>query len=230
MTILAQAEHFLRSLPQLSVLDNDEIHNLASQLHKRKYHKGEFVFHQGQQVKKLFFVEMGKVEVYKSDINGRKLTLWFIGEDEMFCLANLYAHEAFATAKIIEKSIIYSVERDYFDLLSQNSGKLAQNLIRCISAKLTTFSNLLDDMAFKKVEARLATILLSRIPQNPEPSFICSITQEDLAAMAGTSREVISRILKSFRERGLIKGMENKRKSHFIVTNYSLMKEIATIG
>jgi hypothetical protein len=58
MTILAQAEHFLRALPQLSVLEDAEIHGLASQLHKRKYHKGGFVFLQGQQVKKLFFVEM----------------------------------------------------------------------------------------------------------------------------------------------------------------------------
>ncbi|MHB8791620.1 MAG: Crp/Fnr family transcriptional regulator [Desulfobulbaceae bacterium] len=218
---------FLRGLPQFSVLDDHDIMELATRLHKKKYKEGEYIFFQGDQVTSLFFLEMGKVEIYKSDINGKKLTLWFISEEEIFCLANLYALQAFASARVIQDAMIYSIEKEYFDALVARSGVLSRNLIRCLSAKLSSYSELLDDMAFKNIEGRLAKILLSRnLPAGATP-FICSLTHDELASMAGTSREVIGRCLKSFRERGMIGKQSVGRKRCILIKNYSLLQDIA---
>lgn len=218
---------FFRNLPQLSVLDDQEIVWLAARARKHKYLADKFVFYQDEKINDLYFLEFGRVEVFKSDINGKKLTLWYIGDDEMFCLANLYTVRAFANARTITDSLIYSIAREDFDQLAQRSGKLSHNLIRCMSAKMSSYSKLLDDLAFKRIEGRLATILLSRIPFQDTTGMICKMTQEELAAMAGTSREVIARCLKSFREKGLVKNQSVRPRSPLIITNYSRLKKIA---
>ena len=133
---------FLRGLPQLSILEDKNIFDIATRLNKKKYGEGEFIFFQGDKVTNLYFLEMGKVEIYKSDINGKKLTLWFINEEEIFCLANLYSLQAFANARVVQNSMIYSIEKDYFDALVAGSGPFARNLIRCMSTKLPLPQNL----------------------------------------------------------------------------------------
>ncbi|GAB4336974.1 MAG: Crp/Fnr family transcriptional regulator [Desulfobulbaceae bacterium] len=220
-------QRFLRGMPQLGMLEDHEIIELATRLNKRKYSRGEYIFFQGEQVRHLYFLEMGRVEIFKSDINGRKLTLWYIGEDEIFCLANLYAPVAFATAKVIEDTLAYSLDKEYFDQLTERSGKFARNLLRCLSGKLSSYSELVDDMAFRKIEERVAKILLEHVPADGPPQFICSLSQEELAAMAGTSREVVARCLKSFREKGLIRSQHAGRKRCLIVENFSGLREVA---
>lgn len=194
---------------------------------KRKYREGEYVFFQGDRVENLYFLEMGKVEIFKSDINGKKLTLWFIGEEEIFCLANLYAPMAFATAKVVCDSMLYSIDKDYFDSLAGRSGTFSRNLVRCMSTKLMSYSRLLDDIAFKRVEARLAKILLQRMPLDEQSGFTCNFSHEEMAALAGTSREVVGRCLKSFRDRGLIRKQSKGRKRCLVIENFSAMSAIA---
>ncbi len=100
-------------MPQLSVLENEQVFELAKRTTKRKYRKGEYVFFQGDQVEHLYFLEMGKVEIYKSDINGRKLTLWYIEESEIFCLATVFSLDAFVSAEVTENSVIWVQHRRY---------------------------------------------------------------------------------------------------------------------
>jgi len=106
-------QNFFRAMPQLSVLENEQVFELAKRTTKRKYRKGEYFFFQGGQVEHLYFLEMGKVEIYKSDINGRKLTLWYIEESEIFCLATVFSLDAFASAEVTENSLIWVQHRRY---------------------------------------------------------------------------------------------------------------------
>ena len=197
-------QHFFRAIPQLSVLENNQVFDLAQRTGKRKYRKGEYIFFQGDNVEHLYFLEMGKVEIYKSDVNGRKLTLWHIEESEIFCLATLFSQEAFAFAQAVENSLVYSLAKKDFEEIIAASGELSRNLIRCICGKMATYSSLLDDLAFRKIEARLAKTLLRNLHSVKGHYPVCRLNQEELAALIGTSREVVGRCLKTFRERGIL--------------------------
>lgn len=220
-------QRFFRAMPQLSVLSNELVAELARKTGKRKYRKGEYVFFQGDPVHSLFFLEMGRVEIYKSDINGKKLTLWNIEESEIFCLATLYSPEAFANAQVTEDALIYSLLKADFDKIVESSQDLSRNLIRCVCSKLSTYSSLVDDIAFKKIEERLAKILLGNQCPVGNDEFVCRLSQDELAALVGTRREVVARCLKSFRDRDLIKIASTGRPRSIVIQKYKELQQVA---
>ena len=222
---LTPEQAFFRAIPQLSVLEDDRILELASKTRKRKYYQGEHIFFQGDQVNHLFILEMGKVEIYKSDVNGRKLTLWFIEESELFCLATLFAQTSFTSAQAVRDSLIYSISREDFELLMASSRALSRNLLRCICGKLAAYASRVDDLAFRKIEARLARTLLQNLAPRGK-QFCCHLSQEELAAMVGTSREVVGRCLKSLRERDLLTISKTGRPRTITVLNTSDLERL----
>ena len=222
-------QHFFRAIPQLSVLENDQVFDLAQRTGKRKYRKGEYIFFQDDNVEHLYFLEMGKVEIYKSDVNGRKLTLWYIEESEIFCLATLFSQQAFASAQAVEHSLVYSLSKQDFEEIIADSGEFSRNLIRCICGKMATYSSLLDDLAFKKIEARLAKTLLRNLHSAKGHDPVCRLNQEELAAMVGTSREVVGRCLKTFRDRSIVSVSKKGRPRLIIVRQYSALEELADV-
>jgi len=219
-------QKFFRTIPQLSLLENEQIFELAQKTIKKKYRTGEYIFFQGDPVEYLYFLEIGKVEIYKSDINGKKLSLWHIEESEIFCLATLYSPAAFANAKVTEDALIYSLLKADFDKIIDSSQELSRNMIRCVCGKLVTYSTLLDDIAFKKIEARLAKALLGNQSLVGSDKFVCQLSQDELAAQVGTRREVVARCLKSFRERDLIKISTTGRPRNIIIHSYNALQDI----
>ena len=219
-------QKFFRTIPQLSLLEDDQVFKLAQRTIKKKYRKGEYVFFQGDPVDHLYFLEIGKVEVYKSDINGKKLSLWHIEESEIFCLAALYAPAAFASAEVTEGALIYSLLKTDFDKIITSSQALSRNLIRCVCSKLVTYSNLVDDIAFKKIEVRLAKSLLGNQSPIGNDEYVCQLSQDELAAQVGTRREVVARCLKSFRERGVITVATTGRPRNIVILKYDALQNI----
>jgi len=83
---------FLRALPLFSAMADNVLADMARGLGKRKMHAGEYIFFQDDVVEHLFIVELGEVEIHKSDIHGRQVSLWRIETGNAFCLANLLAN------------------------------------------------------------------------------------------------------------------------------------------
>ncbi len=218
---------FFRAIPQLSSLTQEQIFDLVRKTKKEKFKRGEHIFYQGDDVQRLYFLEIGKVEIYKSDINGKKLKLWHIEERDIFCLANLFSTDAFANAIALENSLVYSLSKEDFELIILASKDLSRNLICCISGKLATYSSLLDDFAFKKIEVRLAKILLHNFKKTEKYDYYCDISQEDLAEMIGTSREVVARCLKQFRDKDIVTLQKIGRHRLIIAMDYPALVQIS---
>lgn len=196
---------FLKSIDVLSGLDDHLIRFLAARLHKKKFRKGEHVFFQGDVVSHFYFLEMGRVEIYKSDMDGRKLTLWFIEPRDTFCLATLHTPAAFANALVIEDVMLYTLKEKNFDDFVSQSGEIATRLVYCMSKKMALYSAMVDDIAFKGIMARLAKVLLEyQKKDDASGTAICKLSQGDLASLVGTCREVVARSLKKLRDDGIV--------------------------
>jgi CRP/FNR family transcriptional regulator len=81
--------------------------------------------------------------------------------------------------------------------------------------------SLVEDLSFRRVLSRVARILLEYGSDKTEPKT--RLTQQDIAAMAGTAREVVGRSLKNLEENGTIR-MESHR---VIITNHEALKQLA---
>jgi CRP/FNR family transcriptional regulator len=146
----------------------------------------------------------GVVRVYKIGETGREITLYRFGNGQSCILtANaILSQKTFQAIATVEKEaeavmipattfrdwvIRYDLWREFvFDLLSQ---------------RLSTIMTIVDEIAFRRMDARIASLLLTRARlQNP-----MRITHQEIAAELGSSREVVSRLLEDFSERGLIR-------------------------
>lgn len=198
-------EHaFLKAVPVLFGISDEALTELARLLTKRLYQKDMHVFYQDDRVENLFFLEFGRIEIYKSDMDGRKLTMWFIQPGDVFCLANLYAEKSFANAQVALDSSLYCLKRPDLDRFLLAHSELSHSLVQCLSRKLASYSTILDDIAFLNVTSRMAKILLQHKTETAAGQFFCELNQSELAGLLGTCREVVCRTLGRMKAAGVI--------------------------
>ncbi|PIP43900.1 MAG: hypothetical protein COZ12_09105 [Deltaproteobacteria bacterium CG_4_10_14_3_um_filter_60_8] len=198
-------EHgFLKAVPVLFGLSDEALTELARLLTKRLFSKDSHVFYQDDRVEHLFFLEFGRIEIYKSDMDGRKLTMWFIQPGDVFCLANLYAQKSFANAMAVVDSSLYCLKRSDLGRFLLAHSELSHSLVQCLSVKLASYSTILDDIAFLNVTSRMAKILLQHKKESAAGQFFCELNQSELAGRLGTCREVVCRTLGRMRAAGVI--------------------------
>ena len=163
---------------------------------------GQPICDQGMQCSHLALVIEGSARVYKLSENGREITLYRVGPGESCiltasCIISGKPFPAFAvcetpiralvihTAEVMRWTNGFSVWRDFlFSLISERLGDVI---------------SVVEEIAFRRVDRRLAGYLLQRGTADG-----ITVTHQAIASDLGTSREVVSRILKDFEHRGLI--------------------------
>lgn len=196
--------HFLQKIPVFSQLPDEVLKDMLACCRKKKFRSGQHIFFQEDIVEHLFIVEMGLVEIYKSDVNGRKVTLWHIDAGKVFCLANLFAGRAFANALAQEDCLMFCLPRKDLARILEQHHELALHFITCISSKLAGYATLLEDFTFKNVQERLIKILLANSSPGKDNVPVCTLSQNELACRLGTCREVVSRSLSKLKNEGLL--------------------------
>jgi CRP/FNR family transcriptional regulator len=151
--------------------------------------------------KALYFVVSGVVKVFKTSADGKEQILYLVRPGESFNDipvfdggTNLTSAEAMGTVVLygIEKSSLENAIRDY--------PQIALNIIRVLSQRGEHLVSLVEDLSFRNVTGRLARILLEYAGDGRQ-----RLTQQEMAALAGTAREMIGRSLKILEEEGTIR-------------------------
>ena len=145
----------------------------------------------------------GSIRVFKIGETGREVTLYHV-QDGQLCLVNMLCvmlgRPTMATAQVevpTEAAIFPGVVvREWIAI----SGPLRNFIFETMAARVVDVMTLVEEIAFHKVDSRLAALLLQRFAT----VRVISTTHEDIAADLGTVREVVSRLLKEFVRRGAI--------------------------
>jgi CRP/FNR family transcriptional regulator, anaerobic regulatory protein len=160
---------------------------------------------QGMQCSHLALVTQGSARVYKLGENGREITLYRVGPGESCiltasCIISGKPFPAFAVCETpIDALVIHTGEV----MRWTNDYPVWRNfLFGLISARLGDVISIVEEIAFRRVDRRLASYLLHRATD--QTGMGIRITHQAIASDLGTSREVVSRILKDFEHQGLI--------------------------
>ncbi len=217
---------FLKTVPVLKGISEKSLKMLLVNLKKYCFQSGDYIFRQNEKVEMLYILEVGKAEIFKSDINGKKLTLWFVKPGDVFCLANLFAQYSFANALAHGNCLLYGISREKLISILLGDKEFTQRLIGCMSRKVAIYSGLLEDLTFKNMTARLAGLLIRCISLTCSTQGECKITRADMASLLGTRREVISRLLKQFQKDGLIDFVRTGRARYVRIIDENGLKYI----
>jgi len=192
----------LSRVPFFAGVPADELEKLASSLQRRTVRAGKAVFRQDDPGSSLYVIESGVVKVQRTSPEGKEVILTILGPGDFFGeLALLDGEPRSADAVAKEDTALLVLERDDFLAFLDRAPAVATKLLAALSRRLRRTDQLVQDAAFLDVPARLARALL-QLSESPEAAT--GLTQSELAAMVGASRESVNRWLQFYRRRGLI--------------------------
>lgn len=163
------------------------------------------VFYQPEDVSEvLFLIKQGRVQIYRISPEGKKLVIATLGPGTIFgemALLGQQMHSAFAEA--LDDSVILVMSRTDLERLILNKPILGLRMLEITGRRLSDAETRLEDMAFKGIPARLASLLL-RLSAERNSTEIVGLTHQDLAETIGTYRETATQVLNDMKMAGLI--------------------------
>jgi CRP/FNR family transcriptional regulator len=180
----------------------DDLEALGSVMLKRQYPAGQIVLLEGAASSVLYFVQAGRLKLYKTSPRGREQVLRLLRPGDMFNEVAVFDEGPNpASAQAIEDCTLFLLrQRDLVRFVAERPG-IALAITRTLARLLREALALVEDLAFRDVTSRLARILLDGKDGGGAPR----LTQELLAAMAGSRREVVGRALKALSQEGAVK-------------------------
>ena len=164
---------------------------------------GDLIFQEGVPVATVPLVMRGRVRVFKLSETGNEITLYEIHPGETCVLAASAAvsgrsYSAFAVADTAVTAWLVPA-RDFSELFA-SYVPFRTFFFELLGERLAVMMSLVEEIAFRKVDARLASYLLERFHESGE----IHETHEQIATHLGTAREVVSRLLSDFARRHLV--------------------------
>lgn len=164
---------------------------------------GKDVFVEGDQAEAIALLISGVVRVYKIGETGREITLYRFGNGESCILtANaILSRKSFPAIATVERDAeAIMIPADTFRDWVKRHELWREFVFDLLSDRLSTVMAVVDEVVFRRMDRRVASLLLTRARfQHP-----IEITHQEIAAELGSSREVISRILEDFSQRGIL--------------------------
>lgn len=152
----------------------------------------------------LFLIKQGQVQLYRISPEGKKLVIATLGPGTLFgemALLGQQMHNAFAEA--LEDCLILVMSRADLERLILNKPIVGVRMLEITGRRLSDAESRLEDMAFKGIPARLASLLLRLSGERDSPDII-GLTHQDLAETIGTYRETATQVLNDLKAQGLI--------------------------
>jgi CRP/FNR family transcriptional regulator, cyclic AMP receptor protein len=214
--------NFLRNVPIFADLEEKDLLKIAKLGTRQKYKKGNIVVLEQESGAALFVIISGKVKVVRMDEEGREVILSMFGPGEFFgemSLLDGMARSASVVATV--KSELFMIHRrDFLELLHQ-FPTVAILLLAELAMRLRKADMQIKSLSLKDAAGRVANVLLILaddigIFRKGKVEIDDLPLQQDIANMAGTSRETVSRMIHQFIEDGEVQLKGNK----LTITNY----------
>lgn len=195
----------LRRIPYFAPLSPEELAQVASVTIERHYQRGDLIILEGGLGGALYYVQTGLVKVFKTSMEGKEQVLRLIAEGHTFNdVPALDGGPNPASAAAMEPSIVYVIRHADLHRLIVTRPEVAQAVVRALTQALRSLVSLVEDLSLRRVTARVAKILLDQDAAVQGELHGYRLTQQEMAALAGTAREVVGRALKELETAGAI--------------------------
>lgn len=218
---MATAVEIIQGSPYFSGLSSSEINDISGLFFEKKIEKGEVVVWEGDPGEALYFVSSGAVKCFKISSEGKEQIIEMILPGKSFNDVSVFdGGPSPASAEAMSAVGIYGLSRDNVQRILKEYPKLYPNVIEVLTLRIRHLLGLVEDLSFRNVISRIARILIEHAEgAGPTPK----LTQQEMAAIAGTAREVVGRSLKTLQEEGMIR-MERNR---LVISDKEALKKMA---
>ncbi len=192
----------------------DELHERLENHDIIEYKKKQIIYSEGQHPNKLYYIESGKIKIYKSSESGKELITNLLSPGEFFGYASLIENKVYEEfAETLEESSIRIIPRKEFEEIISNNHEIALKVIKLLANNINEKEQQLVALAYHSLRKRVADALLTlkkKYETENSEQFSIAISREDLANIAGTATESLIRTLSDFKSEKLIEIKEGK--------------------
>lgn len=186
----------------------DALKNLSEGRNINHYRKKQIIYTEGNHPGRMFYVVSGKVKTFKSNDDGKELTVGLYSEGEFFGYIALLENSVYReSAEAMEEAEIALIPRDDFEQLINNNSEVSRKFIKMLAHNVVEREEQLLNLAYNSLRKRVADALITlqrKYQRGNEEHFSIHISREDLANIAGTATESLIRTLSDFRGEKLI--------------------------
>lgn len=212
----------IKNIPIFADLKNDILEKIYNLLQKRNYKHNNMILMEEDFGDTLFILNKGSVKITRLSDDGREVILSILGEGDFFGEMSIFDGESrSANVVALEDSEVYILKRgDFIDLLEKHP-KIAIALLQELATRLRKSDQQIEGLSLSDAENRIG-MTISRLAEELGVIKMGQVVihnlpyQQDIANMAGTSRETVSRMLTLLQRKGYIQ----KRGRKLIITNY----------
>lgn len=200
----------LREVPIFSELSDDEIVTIMQMTVRRTFQKNTMIVIEEDSADTLYIIDKGSVKITRLNDEGREVILAILGSSEFFGeMALLDGQGRSANVMALDDTVMYTLtRRDFLDVLKRFPS-ISIQLLREMTSRLRKSDQQIKSLSLSDAEHRIG-IALHRIAEDMGIFKMGQVVikrlpyQQDIANMAGTSRETVSRMLKSLEEKGIL--------------------------
>jgi len=200
----------VRRFPLFATLTDEEFNQIEHIFVKKNYRRNQVIFVEEDTGNYMYLVVTGKVKVVKAAGAGKETLLAIHRAGDFFGeMSLLDGKTAPATVVAMEDSTIISISRANFHKYLMHNEKILMQVVQVLCARLRQVW-LTQSLSSSSAHERICMTIyqLARRHGIPDPRgtlIDLKITHQELAEMAGTSRETVTRVLTGLRKQGIIK-------------------------
>lgn len=197
---------FFKGLPE------EELKILGDVAKSRKVGKNTLVINEGDVSSTMYFIKEGRVNATLSNEDGKEVILSSLKKGDHFGELSLLDGEPRSSNIItMEKCEFLILHKDDLFKMMQQDSRIAINVIKYLCSRIRYITRNVESLALMDVYGRLVRLLHDLSEESAEGKLIVQqpLTHKDIALRVGSSREMISRILKEL-EKGEYLSVENK--------------------
>ncbi len=206
----ASAVELLARVPLLSGLEPAELERIAQVAIPRSFPKGARVFHEGDRSDACYVIRSGEVRVTREHSDGRAIALATLGTGELVGeLAMLDGGVRSASVEALTDVELLAVSATDMKGLLERNAQITAKLVVALTRRLRETNERISRQSFQTVPSRVAGVLSQLVAEeNAEhgrDGVTIRMNQADLAQLAGTSRESVSRFLAVLERAGVVR-------------------------
>ena len=200
----------LRSVPLFSGLEHEELERFSRVAVPRTFPASTRVFHEGDHSDACYIVRTGSFRVTREHSDGRAITLATLGVGDIFGeLAMLDGEVRSASVEALVDGELLALPAGEVRGLLARHPEITVKLVAALVRRLRTANERISRQSFQTVPSRVAGVL-SQLVAEEAPSadggeITIRMNQADLAQLAGTSRESVSRFLADLERAGIVR-------------------------
>jgi CRP/FNR family transcriptional regulator, cyclic AMP receptor protein len=211
-------------------LNEQEIDKIVQISLSRTWKKNSYIFLQGEPLDNVYFIDDGKVKIYKSDVNGREQIVSILKKGEMFPHVGFFRKGSYpANAEVLEKATLVVVPIAKFENVLIENPELCIKVFNVLGEKIVDLQNRLEEQILNNTYEQIIKLLIrlgeKHGTKNEDGNVVLKneFTNKDLANMIGTTRETVSRTLTKMKKEELI---EMDDEGNMIIDPETLMDEL----